>query len=88
MSAVFRTSWEGSTMLDLLRSSAGDLGPAHSDPQRRAAALPHNSQGLAPTLLCFLLAFKCGCGLPEEPVLVCGGKVLPPSWGCRGKSRS
>lgn len=75
-------------MLDLLRSSAGDLGPAHSDPQRRAAALPHNSQGLAPTLFCFLLAFKCGCGLPEEPVLVCGGKVLPPSWGCRGKSRS
>lgn len=85
---VFRASRDGSTMLDLPRSSPGDLGPAHSDPQRRAAARPHNSQGLAPTLLRFLLTFKCGCGLPEEPVLLCSGKVLPPSWGCRGESRS
>lgn len=40
--------------------------------------------GPDPTLLRFSLAFECGCGLPEEPALLCSGNVPPPSWGCRG----
>lgn len=85
VSVVSKRSWEGSTMLSLLRLSAGDPGAAHSDLQGRAGALPHHSHGLAPTLLRFSLAFERGCGLPEEPVLLCGGKVPPSSWGCRGR---
>lgn len=87
VSVVRRRSQEGSTTLSLLRSSAGDPGAARSDLQGRAAALPHHSQGLAPTLLCFSLAFECGCELPEEPALLCSGKAPPPSWGCRGRKQ-
>lgn len=76
---VPRRSREGSTTLSPLRSSAGDPGAACSDLRGRAAALPHRSQGLAPTLLHFSLAFKRGCGLPKELALLWGGKAPPPS---------
>lgn len=73
-------------MLSPLRSTAGDPGAACSDLWGRAAALPHHAQGMAPTLLHFSLAFKCGRGLPDEPAL-CSGKTPPPSWCCRDRKR-
>lgn len=87
MSVVPRRSREGSTTLSLHRSSAGGPGAAHSDLHTRAAVLPHHSQGLAPTLLCFSLALERGCELPQEPALLCGGKAPPPGWGCRGRKQ-
>lgn len=58
MSTAFRTSWGGSTMLDLLRSSAGDLGPALSEYQRRAAALPSQFPGPGPYLVLLLTGIQ------------------------------
>lgn len=71
---VPKRSREGSTTLSLPKSSAGDPDAASSD---------LHSQVPAPTLLRFSLSFERGCGLPEDPVLLCGGKAPPHSWGCR-----
>jgi len=84
---VPRRSQEGSTALSPLRPSTGDPGAARGDLRGRAAALPHHPQGLAPTFLCFSLAFESGCGLPEEPALLCGRNAPPLSWGCRDRTQ-
>lgn len=68
-------------------------GQHHTDPalikcwRLRCCLQQAPGKGLNPTLWRFSLAFECGCGLPEEPVLLCSGKVPPPSWGCRGRKQ-